>query len=134
MYSLTFKRESFKVIDQLTKSAETARQGLRKGFFALGKELQKTSRAGIKNPPKTGRFYLFKGRRIRASAPGEYPRNRSGVLRKSIIFIVDGTSKLIFGSGKAGQSKASRSAPYSLWKNSITSNGGMSSDLGELNL
>lgn len=81
------------------KAYQNARHGMRKGLYELGKILTKTAKDGIKNPPKTGRYYKYKKRRYRASAPGEYPANRSGTLRKSVVFSVKGYERMIFASG-----------------------------------
>lgn len=89
-----------KVFILLSKSEENAKKGGRVGLFRIGQLLTDVARAGIKNQPKTGEYYKYKGRRKRASAPGQYPANRSGELRRSIDFRVDGNSRMIFGAGK----------------------------------
>jgi len=71
--------------------------GIRRGLYRVGKKNLKDIRNGIKNPPKTGRFYNFKGRRKRASAPGEFPANRTGRLRRSTDFSVQGSKRMIIG-------------------------------------
>lgn len=78
-------------------------RGIRKGFYLLGKELVKTARAGVMNPPKTGRIYRYKRESGRyknhqASAPGEYPANETGAYRKSLGFEVRGGRQMEFGS------------------------------------
>ncbi len=73
---------------------------IRKSFYEIGKLIKKETQKGIKNPPKTGRYYKHKGRRIRASiniANKEYPANRSGKLRRSINFKVQDAKKLTIG-------------------------------------
>lgn len=62
----------------------------RQSLYSIGKEMEKVVKDGIKNPPKTGRTYRYRGRRYRASAPGQYPANRSGNLRRSVEFNVEG--------------------------------------------
>lgn len=77
------------------------RRGIRQGFYFLGRDLMKTTKDGIKNGPKTGKIYLIKrgGRKYRhqASAPGEYPANMTGNLRRGVRFEVRGDRQLVFG-------------------------------------
>lgn len=77
------------------------RRGIRQGFYFLGRDLRKTAQEGIKKGPKTGKIYLIKSggrrRRHQASAPGEYPANLSGKLRRGIGFKVRGSDQLVFG-------------------------------------
>lgn len=71
--------------------------GFRLGLKDIGGELEETAQEGIRNPPKSGRFYVLKGGRLhQASAPGEYPAERTGDLRKSIGTKVSGL-QLRFG-------------------------------------
>ena len=51
-----------------------------------GKELANTARHGIANPPKSGNIYSYKGRKHRASSAGQFPANRSGLLRRRTTF------------------------------------------------
>lgn len=86
-------------IDQKTKRA------IRNGLFELGKSLTKTSKQGILKQPKTGTKYR-RGRgknRYTASSAGEYPANRTGNLRSSIDFKVQGSTNLIFGAKDTGK-------------------------------
>ncbi len=62
-----------------------ARKGAEKGWYFVGKDATKIAATEIRDKTKkTGRFYIFKGKRIRASAPGEYPAKRSGDLARSL--------------------------------------------------
>lgn len=81
------------------KSRGRVQQGIRLGFYYLGRELRDGVRSQIKSGPKTGRLYRVKdrSRRIRASAPGEAPANRTGKLRRSVGFLVRGHQELEFG-------------------------------------
>lgn len=115
MFSVRMTRESINITNKMARMHDHAHDGVRKAFYYVGKALEKTTKEGIKRPPKTGRYYIFKGRRIRASAPGEYPRNRTGDLRKSVGFIVQGSERLIFGSGKIGQRKGQKLLNYAEW-------------------
>lgn len=73
-------------------------KGVRRGLYRAGQIVQRDIKEGIKNPPKTGRIYSYRGRKHQASAPGEYAANRSGKLRRSIDFTVEGSNRLIVGS------------------------------------
>jgi len=79
------------------------RAGIRMGLYNLGKALKKTASADMLRKDKTGRIYRYKGRRHQASAAGQSAANRSGKLRKSIDFTVQGSDGLTFGAN----------APYS---------------------
>ena len=78
------------------------RAGIRQGLYNLGSNLKQTSSKEMLKRNKTGRVYRYKGRRHQASARGETAANRSGKLRKSIDFQVQGSEGLRFGA----------SAPY----------------------
>lgn len=71
--------------------------GVQKGLFQAGKDIHKEFNTQVKAKNKTGRIYKYKGRRIRASAAGETPANRSGHYRKSFGFHVNGSSELTIG-------------------------------------
>lgn len=95
-------RDNQKVFLSIKNSSKTTRRGIRQGFYFLGRDLRKTAQDGIKKGPKSGRIYLVKragGQRSRhqASAPGEYPANLSGTLRRGIRFEVRGAKQLVFG-------------------------------------
>ena len=51
----------------------------------------------IRNGPRTGRVYTFRGRKHQASAPGEVPANRTGKLAKSVRYEATGHHTLKFG-------------------------------------
>ena len=74
-----------------------AERGIKKALYETGVMLSKEVSKGIKNPPKTGRYYRYKGGIHQASAPGEYPANRSGKLRRSRSFKVQGARKMTIG-------------------------------------
>lgn len=67
-----------------------------RGMKEIGKLLTLTARAGTRKRNKTGRVYNFRGRKHRASAPGEYPAKRTGDLGRSIDFDASGF-KMEFG-------------------------------------
>lgn len=51
----------------------------------------------IRNGPRTGRVYTFRGRKHQASAPGEVPANRTGRLAKSVKYKATGHHTMVFG-------------------------------------
>jgi len=91
-------RKAFVSIKNLANHSESA---IRKGWYFVGKELQREARQSIIKGPKTGRFYNVKGRkrRHRASAPFEAPATLSGDLQKSVDFLVHGWQRMSFGAG-----------------------------------
>jgi len=79
------------ILSNMSLNNEKAIKGAQKGLWYAGKMLQKEVKDKIKDrTKKTGEYYKYKGRRIQASAPYEYPANRSGNLRSSIGFEVKG--------------------------------------------
>ena len=96
-YSMTINHQSRQVLIDLSKHDVVIKQGVRRGLYFAGKQLIRTASKGIIKPPKTGKYYKYKGRRIRASAQGEYPSNRSGLLRRGLGFDVKGFEELEFG-------------------------------------
>ena len=99
--SFTFKAnpKNNQILFDLGKSAQNTKRGIRQGFWALARELRAGVQQKIKQGPKTGRLYRIKGRKrkVRASAPGQAPANRTGALGKSVGFEIRGTSELEFG-------------------------------------
>ena len=73
------------------------RSGIRAGLREIGGKLKKTAMDGIKNPPKTGNIYIRFGKRHQASAPGEYPANMTGRLRRGITATIENTTTMKFG-------------------------------------
>lgn len=51
----------------------------------------------IRNGPRTGRVYTFRGRKHQASAPGEVPANRTGRLANSVGYLVSGHDDMQVG-------------------------------------
>ena len=92
-------------MDQSTKEAYLsvrtadirAIRAIRQTFYWLGKDLYGDSRTLIKRGRRTGRTYRYKGRRYKASAPGEPPQRVSGKLRASMKIKVQGAQSLTFG-------------------------------------
>lgn len=61
---------------------------IRTALFEIGAENTQLIKKYIYAPPKTGRFYRYKNRWHQASAPGESPANRSGLLARSVDYRV----------------------------------------------
>jgi len=81
-------------IEQMSSNIDRAgRRALLKG----GRIITDRVKQGIKDPPKTGRYYIRGGKRRRASKAGEYPANQTGELRRSVGFQVEGLRKLHIG-------------------------------------
>ncbi|MCK5602299.1 hypothetical protein KAR91_10530 [Candidatus Pacearchaeota archaeon] len=95
---LKIDRRSEQIVRNMRQHPERARKGSMKGLWFAGKALRKDLQSKIKDrSEKTGRYYLYKGRRLRASSPGEFPANRSGKLRKSVGFDVNNSEEMEFG-------------------------------------
>lgn len=86
--------------------------GIRQCLYIVGRFLSKRTSENILRTRKTGRYYKYKGRRYRASAPGEFPANRSGTNRRSIQFIVKGKREMIFGADAKYSKYLEKSRPF----------------------
>lgn len=73
------------------------KRGLHSALYEIGQENVKHTRLLIQSTDKNGRFYRFRGRQHRASAPGEAPANRTGQLLNSVDYIVRGSEQMEFG-------------------------------------
>jgi len=109
---ITLNGGSIKVVADLNNLDRNTRIGLRRGWDAVGRILVKSIKDEVLRGKKTGRIYKVQRgkstRKIRASAAGETPANRTGAYRKSMGFQIDGDKSLEFGSREG-------SAPYSLF-------------------
>lgn len=79
---------------KLQKVAWSMRKGIRTALFEIGAENTQQVKRFIYAPPKTGRYYRYKKRWHRASAPGESPANRSGFLARTIDYRVKGIDRV----------------------------------------
>jgi len=81
------------------------RRAIRQTWFALGRDLKAEANAEILRKPKSGKIYILRAkksgrlRRHIASAPGETHANMRGKLRRSLSWVVHGTSSMEFGYG-----------------------------------
>ncbi len=94
---ITLTSKGKKAVFSLLEAKKIFDNAARHGLLLVGKKVLKEARDGIKNPPKSGFFYKIRGRRHKASAPGQYPANTTGQLRRSVNFKVIGKDKMIFG-------------------------------------
>lgn len=67
------------------------------GWKEVGTLLVNKLQYMIRNGPRTGRVYTFRGRKHQASAPGEVPANRTGRLANSVRYEATGHHTLVFG-------------------------------------
>ena len=79
------------------KAIYNCKEGIRRGLRAVAPEIKRKVRSLIINPPKTGRFYVIKGQRHQASAPGEAPANLTGELASKVGYRVSSHTHLIIG-------------------------------------
>ncbi len=86
----------FEFTDTLTLDHAT-RAGIRFGLYNLGQTMRDSASAEMLRKNKTGRVYRYRGRRHRASARGETAANRSGRMRRSLDFVVQGSTQMQFG-------------------------------------
>lgn len=82
---------------KISKIRTDINRGIRYGFYWLGKKLVKDASSMMLEKPRSGRTYLYNGRRHVASVAGEAPANRSGALRRSLDFTVSGFDGMTFG-------------------------------------
>ncbi len=84
------------------------KEGVRRGLLAVGPEIKREVVRLIKDPPKTGRFYVINGQLHQASAPGEAPADLTGNLADSVNFRMRGSDTLVIGD-------RADFAPYAKW-------------------
>lgn len=111
MIEIKIDHKSRVILAGIDKLDNKARNGMRYGLFRIGKLLKETANQGILRTSKTGQVYKYKNRNYRASAPGEYPANRSGRNRRSIAFNVVGKESMNFGAGAKYSPFLERKAP-----------------------
>lgn len=91
-------KQAYMHIADLKYATERA---IRQAFYRFGKLLRQYASEQILKKNKTGIIYRIKRgktkRRHQASAPGQFPANLSGELRRSLGFIVHGVDNLEFG-------------------------------------
>lgn len=111
---IEYKNNNHKFNRQFKKQENAIKRGLRQGAAISGKELVSKLKKDMKLP-KSGRLYktsigmtgnpLKSIRSYRASSPNQVPAIVTGEFRRSLGFEVQGSSRLVFGSGKDGIAK-----------------------------
>ncbi len=94
---VTLSAKDRKTLIELENSSKKIDKGIRKAFFEIGNENKRYLRRRIRAKDKTGFLYKYKNRPHRASAPGEFPANRSGKLAKGVDFVSQGSKSMEFG-------------------------------------
>lgn len=95
--TITTTRETDHILLDIGRHSIKHQKALRLALNEIGSDLVNRVVKYIFNPPKTGRIYIFRGRRHQASAPGESPANRTGRLARSIDYKVRSYSEMVFG-------------------------------------
>jgi hypothetical protein len=95
--SIIERGETGKVLVDVGDIKNRFDQGIRDAFFDQGSRNVRYTRKEILKRNKTGRLYMIKGKLHRASAPGEYPANLTGELRKGVDYKVRGSNSMEFG-------------------------------------
>ena len=86
-----------RVIVGMTRNVHRHQQGIQNALHVIGDVVGNRTGRLIKEGPKTGRVYRFRGRDHQASAPGQAPANRSGRLLKSFNYNVHGPYSMELG-------------------------------------
>ena len=111
MFDIKADFKNKEVLIKTKNMADLTMDGVRKGFYELGKLLKKESVALINKKPKSGRLYSIVKNGIRtihqASAPGEAPAVITGRLRASVDFEVSGSNTMTFGAKNSVTMRAS---------------------------
>lgn len=97
---ITFKGSSKKTRKVAMKPANAIddfNNGIREGLYDAGREHVIYLRRKITTGSRSGRIYSFRGGQHQASAPGEFPANRTGNLAKSSDYVTRGHTELEVG-------------------------------------
>ena len=97
MIKVTIKPESKRVLIEIPQQLKKHRYALEKALWDIGIEVTRETAKIIRTGRRTGRVYKYKRRNLRASAPGEPPRNRSGRLARSGDFKVRNWAEMTVG-------------------------------------
>jgi len=82
----------------ISRAPHDVMQAVRQGFHFHGKAVYKIIRFGLLRRKRHGKVFLYKGRRLTRSAPGEEPQRVTGKLRASQDFKTHGAHLLVFRS------------------------------------
>ena len=100
MTSASYRPTAHAVFILRTKVKGAARRfkgGIRSAGLQVGANLIRTARMGMEREKKLGRMYTRKGRRKRASAPGQYPGIVTGETIRGLDMTMRGSEQLEFG-------------------------------------
>lgn len=97
MISIIAASGNKKTLLKLDGTRQDFRAGIRRGFFEIAAKNEQDATRAIEKGKKTGRVYRIRGRRHRASAPGEAPANLSGQLKNSLGSNISGSDRMEFG-------------------------------------
>ncbi len=97
MIRIIVDKRNHKVMMIIKESEKIHKSAIHNALYEIGRENVKHTRKLIFNPPKTGRLYMIRGMLHQASAPGEPPANLTGKLRRSVDYVVRGSSQMEFG-------------------------------------
>jgi hypothetical protein len=97
MVSIRPKRGTNRILLDIPNHLQRNRYALEKSLYDIGSEVVKETARLIRKGKRTGRMYKYKKRNLRASAPGEPPRNRSGRLARSGDFRVRNWAEMEVG-------------------------------------
>lgn len=91
-----------RAIEVLFNTAKLTKRGIRQGLYYMGKDIRTTASENILKRPRNGNVYLRRTpsgrlRRHTASVPGESFANASGRARRSLAWVVGGSSELDVG-------------------------------------
>lgn len=112
-YYATGKNETtFLVSKEIYKHEENIGRSLRRHGKEVKTQLEKVVTTG----PRSGRVYSYRGRKYRASAPGEPPAKRSGMLAKSFRYTSRPMELLLYNNARS-----QNGAPYPLFLEEGTS-------------
>lgn len=100
------------MLDRNEKLQSIVTIGLRNALFEIGLDAARSLTDSINNDGRTGRTYFISGNPHVASAPGEFPANRTGKLKKSMNYLVRGVREVEWGS----------ESPYSIFLEEGTEN------------
>lgn len=89
---------SKKQLDALEKAQSYIATGIKNALHEIGLDAARSLSDSINNQSRNGRTYFINGTPYEASAPGEFPANRTSKLKKSMNYITRGNSEVEWGS------------------------------------
>lgn len=85
---MTYKPEGYNYQKDIIVGKEKLKHknNIRYALKVHGKEVKSELKKITSTGPRSGRFYSYRGKKYRASAPGEPPAKRSGRLSSSFVY------------------------------------------------